>query len=814
MLDGQQLTRLIVHTSFFHRLQNTYQENRLAARLVLATFVAGLAVCLSLTLFLLKREYDRSLHQTRADLQAIGKSTTPQLAANLWLVNTDAVHTQLSSMLQTRVVDRVELSESDGGKYSAGKELIPGGDYITETFQVGYLHPLTNKTVILGEMRLISSLQGLRSRLIDTFQSILLIEGVGLLVAAILFLGLYHRLIARHLKHITAYTRNFDYGNLPAPLALSRRPSEKRDELQTLVNAFNTMRGNLLQGVQERDDAERALFLEKELAEVTLISITDAIITTTPDFRVKLLNPAAEKLIGQSHNDSRAQPVSSVLCAPGSELTADILNDALLAARESRQSSRGHKARIINRQGLRMTVEYAIAPIRDWDGDVVGMVLILHDVSAAEALTEKLAYQANHDDLTGLINRRGFESQLNDACRRAAVGSRTYVLMLLDLDQFKLVNDTCGHLAGDELLRQVTEQLQVLVAPSFGLLGRLGGDEFGILLAEGNRDHARHLAESILHALQQYRFVWQGRPFGVTVSIGLALIDATTLSPQEAMSQADVACFAAKDAGRNRLSWYAGGDDDLQERHNELQLLATLREAIEQNRFRLYAQKIEPLRPSSSGLAHLEILLRMSDDTGRIIPPGAFIPAAERYDMMAQVDSWVVEHSIAYLAQRQQDGLTLPHLSINLSGKSLNRQTLSFILQQLDKTRVPPALVCFEITETSAISNMKESTLFIETLRARGCRFALDDFGSGFSSFNYLKNLAVDYLKIDGSLVRDMANDRVSRQMVIAVNDIGHSLGMRTIAEFVEDEEICSHLSAIGVDFAQGYYIGKPEPLQ
>ncbi|MBE9610144.1 EAL domain-containing protein [Chitinilyticum piscinae] len=805
--------RVAVQIPFLQRAQSAYQENRLAARLVLATVLAGLAVCLSLTLFLLKREYDRSLHQIRADLVALGKSTTPQLAANLWLVNTDAVQTQLTAMLQTRAVDRVELTESEGAHFSAGRTLDPDTQYLSETFQVAYLHPLTNRTVILGEMKLYAGLDGLRSRLSETFRSILLIEGVGLSVAALLFLGLYHRLIARHLKHITAYTRNFDYSNLPAPLVLSRQTSGKRDELQTLVNAFNTMRGNLLQGVQERDDAERALFLEKELAEVTLISITDAIITTTPEFRVKLLNPAAEKLIGQSHNDSRGQPVSAVLCSPGSELTAEVLETALLAARDGRQSLRGNKARIINRQGLRMTVEYAVAPIRDWDGDVVGMVLILHDVSAAEALTEKLAYQANHDDLTGLINRRGFDAQLNDACRRASSGARSYVLMLLDLDQFKLVNDTCGHQAGDELLRQVTEQLQVLVAPSFGLLGRLGGDEFGILLADGNRDHARQLAQSILHALQQYRFVWEGRPFGVTVSIGLVLIDATTISPQEAMSQADVACFAAKDAGRNRLSWYAGGEDDLQERHNELQLLATLREAIEQNRFRLYFQKIEPLRPSASGGTHLEILLRMSDAQGRIIAPGAFIPAAERYDMMSQVDSWVVANSIAYLASQQANGKHLPHLAINLSGKSLNRQTLSFILQQLDTARIPASLLCFEITETSAISNMKESSLFIETLRERGCRFALDDFGSGFSSFNYLKNLAVDYLKIDGSLVRDIANDRVSRQMVIAVNDIGHSLGMRTIAEFVENEDIRSHLAAIGVDFAQGYHIGKPEPL-
>ncbi|WP_373975272.1 EAL domain-containing protein [Chitinibacter sp. SCUT-21] len=795
----------------FQRIGRFYSANRLAWHLIIAVFAAGLVVTVAMTFYLLKLEYDRSLTQMKNDLQTLGQSTTPQLASNLWLVNTDALHGQLNSILQTKVVEYALLIESDGQQYSAGQPLNSSHNVVTESFPVVYLHPLTNKQVVLGELQLSTTLSEVESRLYAQFLRLLLLQGLGMAAAAIFFLVLYHRLIARHLSQIGEYTRHFNYQQLSEPLRLQRNGG-KNDEMQSLVDAINEMRRNIRRGHEEREEAQRALYVEKELAEVTLISITDAIITTDSDFNIKLINPAAETLTGWRSFDARGRKVAELLCL-GGNLIPDELEQLLIKARDTLKPTDGQKAVLLNRDGAKLNVEYAVAPISDQDGHVVGLVLVLHDVTESQALTEKLAYQAQHDYLTGLTNRRGFEAALNLAHQQVVAGEATQVLMLLDLDQFKLVNDTCGHLAGDELLRNVTSLLQGLMLPGRSVLGRLGGDEFGVLLSDATDAEAQVLAERILHALVQFRFVWQGRPHGVTVSIGLVRVNQNCVSPQEAMSQADVACFAAKDAGRNQLSWYSSADQDLQDRHNELQLLATLKEAIEQNRFQLYCQAIMPLNTAGADVHHLEILLRLTDGQGRVIAPGAFIPAAERYDMMAQVDRWVVENSIKYLAGCQQQGKTLPHIAINLSGKSLNKQTLAFILQQLDETQVPAYTICFEITETAAISNLKESSLFIETLRTRGCKFALDDFGSGFSSFNYLKSLPVDFLKIDGSLVTDIAVDKVSRQMVIAVNDIAHSLGCHTIAEFVEDEEILSELATIGVDYAQGYYFGKPQPL-
>ncbi|SMC16732.1 PAS domain S-box-containing protein/diguanylate cyclase (GGDEF) domain-containing protein [Andreprevotia lacus DSM 23236] len=790
------------------RFQIFYQANRLAWRLVAAVVGVSFIVTLSLTAFLVRQEYQRSLTQISTDLDTLARSVTPQLGANLWLVNTEAVRTQLNSLLQTKAVNWVELVEPDGSRYSVGTVSGDPKNAISKTYTVNYMHPLTGKAVRLGELRLVNTLDGLESQLYTQVTRMLLLLGSGMAASALCFLWLYHRLIARHLSHIAEYTRSFNYERLSAPLDLARGDSGQ-DELQVLTDAFNTMRLNLQKGIDEKDVAQRELFQEKELAEVTLISVADAIVTTTAAGHVKLLNPAAEKLIGWTFAEAKGLPIGEVVITQ-SDAEGPRLTRLLQAAQTAGKRQQREKATLISRGGERFMVEIAIAPISDWDGNRIGYVVALHDISAAEALTARLAYQATHDELTGLTNRRGFMSalvQANDAVK--LTGARR-LLMQIDLDQFKLVNDTCGHQAGDELLRQLARML-IDMLPDNALVGRLGGDEFGVLLADLDEAEAQVVAMQLLVALEQYRFVWQDRPFTVTGSLGLVSMDQDCASPQEAMSRADVACFAAKDAGRNRFAWYRGGEEDLQGRHNELQLLATLRQAAETNRFKLHYQPIVPtLGPHQ--VPHYEVLLRLEDEQGRLISPGAFIPAAERYDMMATIDRWVVSHVLDELSQRQARGEVLPELSINLSGKSLNRQTLAFVLEQLEEKPLPSDRICFEITETSAIANIKESALFIEALRARGCRFALDDFGSGFSSFTYLKSLPVDYLKIDGSLVRDVAEDDVSRQMVLAVNRIAHAMGRKTIAEYVENQAIVTVLQEIGVDYLQGYHIGRPEP--
>ncbi|WP_084186832.1 EAL domain-containing protein [Andreprevotia chitinilytica] len=794
--------------SLDRRFSQFYQANRLAWRLVAAVVITSFVVTLSLTFFLVKQEYQRSLAQISTDLNTLARSVTPQLASNLWLVNTEAVHTQLNSLLQTKAVNWVELVEPDGTRYQVGALNGDPHNVISKTYPVNYNHPLTGKSVRLGELRLVNTLDGLESQLTSQVKRMLLLLGSGMGASALCFLWLYHRLIARHLSHIADYTRKFNYERLSAPLDLAR-PGNSQDELQALTDAFNTMRQNLQQGIEDRDAAQRELFQEKELAEVTLISVADAIVTTTADGYVKLLNPAAEKLIGWSFAEAKGLPIGDVLVT-AADAQGPRLSRLMQAAQASSKRQQRDKATLINRNGDRFIVEVAIASISDWDGRRIGYVVALHDVSAAEALTARLAYQATHDELTGLTNRRGFMSALVQANEAVKLTGARRMLMQIDLDQFKLVNDTCGHQAGDELLRQLARMLLELL-PENALIGRLGGDEFGVLLSDLDEAEAQVIAMQVLVALEQYRFVWLDRPFTVTGSLGMVRMDQECSTPQEAMSRADVACFAAKEAGRNRFSWYRGGEEDLQSRHNELQLLSTLRQAAETNRFKLHYQPIVPTL-GQHAIPHYEVLLRLEDEKGRLISPGAFIPAAERYDLMATIDRWVVAHVLDELSIRQARGEVLPELSVNLSGKSLNRQTLAFVLERLDENPVPADRICFEITETSAIANIKESSLFIEALRARGCRFALDDFGSGFSSFTYLKTLNVDYLKIDGSLVRDVAEDDVSRQMVLAVNRIAHAMGRKTIAEYVENEAIVRVLQEIGVDYLQGFHIGRPEP--
>ncbi|GAA5785857.1 hypothetical protein GCM10007860_14680 [Chitiniphilus shinanonensis] len=789
--------------NFFRRAKEFYRENRLAWRMVAAVIAISLLVTASLTVILVRIEYQRSIARIEADLDTLSSSVRPQLAVNLWLVNTEAVRTQLHSLLQTKVVGWARLVEPDGTRYEVG-QLPENRELIRKRYIVEYEHPLTHRNVPLGELELVNTLDGLQAQLLAQLGRILLLLGLGMMSAALCFLWLYHRLIARHLSHIAEYTRRFDYERMMAPLVLARQ-KRGMDELQTLTDAINTMRRNLLIGNAQRDEAQQAMLREKELAEVTLRSVADAIVTTTADGRVKLLNTAAEKLIGWTFAEARGRPITEIVVTLDDTGEADFAS-LLHLARVGALPPGAVKTTITNRHGEHYRVEMAIVQIGDAEGGM-GYVVALHDISAAEALTARLAYQAMHDELTGLTNRRGFMTALATARDLVQEYDEARVVMQLDLDQFKLVNDTCGHQAGDELLRQLAQQFRDVISSNV-LVGRLGGDEFGFLLDTADEAQAQQAASDVLLALEQYRFVWGDRPFVVTGSMGLVRMDREVCNPQEVMSRADVACYAAKEAGRNRFAWYRGAEENLEARHNELQLLATLRQAAEQDWFRLYFQPIVPARPGR-GTRHHEVLLRLVDEHGKVIPPGAFIPAAERYDLMATIDRWVIAHTLKVL---RDEG---PHiqLSVNLSGKSLNRQTLAFVLERLEETQVTPSQLCFEITETSAIANIQESTQFIEALRQRGCRFALDDFGSGFSSFTYLKTLPVDYLKIDGSLIRDVVHDDVSRQMVIAVNRIAHAMGRQTIAEYVESEDIARALREIGVDFLQGYHIGMPEPV-
>lgn len=428
--------------------------------------------------------------------------------------------------------------------------------------------------------------------------------------------------------------------------------------------------------------------------------------------------------------------------------------------------------------------------------------------------TERLSYHASHDALTGLINRREFEIRLERALRETLSGQQAYTLCYLDLDQFKVVNDTCGHVAGDELLRQLSTLLLSGLREQ-DTMGRLGGDEFGVLLEQCALDEAQVMAETIRQTVEGYRFVWQERSFAIGVSIGLVSINQDSGSLANLLGAADAACYAAKDLGRNRVHTYQAQDDELLRRRGEMQWITRIHRAMEENRFLLYMQPIMPVGLGSTMLPHFEVLLRMIDDDGQPVLPMAFIPAAERYNLMPAIDRWVIMNAFSHCRELAQAGVdTTGVCTINLSGHSLcDEKFFDFVEQQFELSEVPYNKICFEITETAAISKLKEAVAFMSRLKAKGVVFSLDDFGSGLSSFSYLKNLPVDYLKIDGAFVRDMAVDAMDRAMVESIHHIGRVMGLKTIAECVESEEAMELLRAIGVDYAQGEWLDMPKPL-
>ena len=467
--------------------------------------------------------------------------------------------------------------------------------------------------------------------------------------------------------------------------------------------------------------------------------------------------------------------------------------------------------RINTRKGRILHVLELGEPVLDEQGRLIRTFGTLQNITERKETEKRLNYQANHDALTGLINRREFEKRAERLLSTIKPGRAEHALCFMDLDQFKIVNDSCGHTAGDEMLRQLGVVLSSTVRHR-DTLARLGGDEFGLLMEHCSLDDAKRVVTSILSAIEGYHFSWEEKTFKVSISIGLVPITDATASVTALLQDADAACYLAKDNGRNRVHVHHAKDAEIAKRHGEMQWVTRLDQALEKDQFCLYAQAIEPIDGGMS--KHFELLLRMIDEKGGIILPGSFLPAAERYNMVSKLDSWVVNRALNALVKHPAFVNQINFISINLSGPSLADATfLKFVIKRLQESGVSAEKICFEITETAAISNLNKATTFISTLRGLGCRFALDDFGSGLSSFAYLKNLPVEFLKIDGMFVRDIVDDPIDHAMVKSINEIGQVMGMKTIAEFVESDEIKRMLQKIGVNYAQGFAIGKPQPF-
>jgi len=555
-----------------------------------------------------------------------------------------------------------------------------------------------------------------------------------------------------------------------------------------------------------------ALQVEKERAQITLESIGDGVITTDVEGVIVYMNPAAEQLTHWKAGQAYGLPLAALFnlldenaLEEGFTLIEHILTGQLGGGSE-------HSKLIQRLDGSTVSVTLVGAPILN-AGQVSGAVLVLHDMTQERQYIANLSWQATHDALTGLANRREFEYRLEQALQDLAHQPARHVLMFLDLDQFKLVNDTCGHAAGDELLRHICALLQSGLREG-DTLARLGGDEFGILLENCPSDAAEKIAEGLRQTVQNLHFVWKGRPFVTTVSIGLVHLHQMPATLEASLRAADMACYMAKEKGRNRIQVYHADDSELSLRFGEMAWVQRLHMALEENRFCLYSQEISALGQTDHAQGHVEILLRLHDEAGRMILPDSFIPAAERYGLMSQLDRWVVQNVFKVVAECSAQGheASMAMCAINLSGTTIGDEDfLGFLHQQFALHGISPRLICFEITETSAISNLGSAIRFINELKGLGCYFSLDDFCAGMSSFAYLKHLPVDFLKIDGSFVKDMLDDPINRAMVEVINHIGHVMGKRTIAEFVETPQIEQALREIGVDYAQGYVIERPQ---
>ena len=794
-------------TPFFHSIRTRL----VIVSVVIEVTMLGLLIANSLRLMTQVME-DR----TEARLQTVSPLLSASLGGRLFerdhasvneilqqLVNSSAAELDYVVVFDDRNVLYAQAGKVDAAHLPAIDQNIRQslGDLVYDTSI-----PITLGGETVGYARYGLSLASFVASRESILRQSLLIAGAEILFT-LLALGVAGYLLTRHIRALLAATRKISGGDYDLQI-----PVSSRDEIGVLASNFNTMTEAIRNRIAALHQSEYELHEEKERAEVTLHSIGDGVITTDLQGRVRYLNPVAETLTGCALAKGVGKPIETVYRVQDQSTGSPLANPARLCLAEDTVISGVNLAQLVRADGRAYAVEETAAPIRGKAGKTIGAVLVFHDVTEAREASRKLAYQATHDALTGLINRREFERQVEAALKDAKAHNTDNAFCYLDLDQFKVVNDTCGHIAGDGLLIELATILRHRVRET-DTVARLGGDEFGILMRNIPLNEARALAEDIRNRVRDYRYLWEGQTFEVGISIGVVPIRPDTPAAVDIFSNADIACFVAKDKGRNQIHVSSMDDVEQARRHLEMQWSVRIPSALENDRFVLHCQKIYPLDANSTEAPRCELLVRMLEEDGTLILPGRLIPAAERFRHMPEIDRWVIHNALKLIA-RHGTQLGLAAYAINLSGQSLGQEDLlDFVKREILRSGVKPSLITFEITETAAIRNVSHAARFMTELKKMGCQFALDDFGSGLSSFGYLKMLPVDYLKIDGSFVRNMMHDEHDHSIVVAITQIAKTLKIGCVAEFIEDKATLLALKEIGVDYGQGFHLHRPEAI-
>lgn len=766
----------------------TDSDNNLSIKITMIVFWGLFIIGLGFASLLLHNIETNTIERREASADRIAYRIYSTHLTNGLLL--PSINDELSRISTSLDIIRIEIQQND--------KLIQFVENDVRTEQTETISRIIqNSSDDMSPYKLIVMFTGLEETIHNERKQLLIILGTLLLMFGVILNLLLGRILSQPMTKMVNAAQAISSGDIKQTF-----DEQRNDEFGYLASFINAAIKNMYNQEQE---AYRA----KEFAEVTLHSIGDGIVTSDKYGKIMFMNPVAEKLSGHLLDEVSGKPLTDIMpmicettdkamshpidiCLERNEIV-DIETDCVL----------------VHKDGSHLPVTSSAAPIQDNNKQLLGGIMVFHDVSEARSLQQELSYQASHDHLTGLYNRREFDQELKFALLHAKRDNHEHTLCYMDLDQFKVVNDTCGHAAGDMLLQKLSKQLKTSLRKS-DVLARLGGDEFALLLLHCDMQRAVKIAENMHQIINAFIFEWEGKSCQVGVSIGLASLSPTFKDSTEVLAATDIACYTAKEEGRNRIHIYKAGDKQLIQRREEMSMVGKVRQALSENLFELFAQPIVSTTDVRD-CNHYEILIRLKGEDEQYISPIKFLPVAEKYQLMTDVDRWVVHHSFQLMLDLSQQKNEFS-LAINLSGQSINdTDFLKFIVDKIDELGVDASRICFEITETAAINNLDHAINFIETLKKHNCKFSLDDFGTGVSSFEYLKRLPVDYLKIDGAFIKQLESNKVDYAMVKAISEVAVVVGMKTIAEFVENEAIYKILNDLGIDYAQGYWISKPD---